>query len=735
MRIRVARLFQTAVLSGVAATALALPAFAQSGAPTLPPRTAPMPAAVAPHIDAAADADPYLWLEDVNGPRAMAWVNKENTRSLAVLEADPRYAAFREEALAIAEAKDRIPAPEQLAGEIYNFWQDADHVRGIWRAASLSSYQTDAPDWRTVLDIDQLAKAETANWVFKGATCEHTSERVCMVALSDGGEDAVTLREFDLAAGRFVESGFKLSHSKQSVAWIDEDALLIARDWGQDASGVHSLTTSGYPYIVKVLRRGQGLGEAQEAFRGARTDVSVDPVTLTDGQGHKAVLIVRGVSFFESEIYLLTPKSVVQLALPRKAQVSELAAGRLIVSLKQDWRPTPGGRVFPQGSVVSLDLAQVRADPDHLVPTLVWAPGPRESLDAVSATRDRLILTAYDNVRGRAYVFNPTKDGWTSSPLDLPDNASISIASTDPHDDTAFLSVTSFLAPTTLWVADAWTGALKQVKATPPKFDATGLVTEQFEATSKDGTKIPYFVVHRKDMAYDGSNPTLLYAYGGFEASMTPNYSGTMGKLWLERGGVYVLANIRGGGEFGPAWHEAGLTVHRQRIYDDFAAVAQDLIAKKITSPRRLGIEGGSNGGLLMGVEFEQHPELWNAVVIQVPLLDMLRFEQIAAGASWVGEYGSVSNPEQRAFLASISPYHNLRAGVTYPEPYIFTTTKDDRVGPVHARKFAAKMEAMGLPFFYYENTEGGHAAGANLKERAREAALEMTYLTRKLMN
>jgi prolyl oligopeptidase len=457
---------------------------------------------------------------------------------------------------------------------------------------------------------------------------------------------------------------------------------------------------------------------------------------LVDSQGRRAALILRGVSFFETETYLLGDHGADLLALPKKSSVEDLVAGRLIVNLKQDWTPTPGGKTFAQGSLVAIDLAAARADPDKLFPTLVWAPGPREALEEVSAVKDRLILTTLDNVRGRAYVLTPTPEGsWTQSRIDLPDNSAIGLVSTSRQDDRSFLSVSSFLKPTSLWLDDAWRGSLTEVKTLPPKFDASNLVTEQLEATSKDGTKVPYFIVHRKDIKYDGSNPTLLYAYGGFEISMTPNYSANIGKLWLERGGVYVLANIRGGGEFGPAWHEAGLNVHRQRIYDDFAAVAEDLIARKITSPRRLGIRGGSNGGLLMGVEFEQHPDLWNAVIIDVPLLDMLRFEQIAAGASWVGEYGSVSNPAQRIFLASISPYNNLKPGVAYPEPFIFTTTKDDRVGPVHARKFAAKMEAMGLPFLYYENTEGGHSAGANLQEAAREQALEMTYLTRKLMD
>ncbi|MBV8491273.1 MAG: S9 family peptidase, partial [Candidatus Eremiobacteraeota bacterium] len=367
---------------------------------------------------------------------------------------------------------------------------------------------------------------------------------------------------------------------------------------------------------------------------------------------------------------------------------------------------------------------------------VIFAPGPRQSVGVVGATKSSMVLTMYDNVRGRAFVYTPAASGpWAKRKFDLPDNASIFLISANLHDDRAFVAVTSFLAPTTLWSVDAAKATAATVKAVPPQFDASKDVVDQHEATSKDGTKIPYFVVHPANMQLDGANPTVLNAYGGFQVSMTPFYSGTTGKLWLEPGGVFVLANIRGGGEFGPAWHEAGLKTNRQRIYDDFYAVAQDLVSSKITSPRHLGIEGGSNGGLLMGVEFTQHPEMWNAVDIQIPLLDMLRYEQIQAGASWVGEYGSVTVPAERAFLASISPYNNLRAGVKYPEPFVWTTTKDDRVGPQHARKFAAKMASMGIPYLFYEVTEGGHGAGANLKERAKTSALEWTYFATKLMH
>ncbi len=685
--------------------------------------------AVSPSPAGSDAADPYLWLEDQRGARALAWVEAENAKTLGVLENDPRYAGLYADALKIVQAQDRIPAPRFLQNQIYNFWQDAYHARGIWRRTTLAGYTSPSPRWTTVLDLDALATAEKANWVWQGADCYWPDERRCLINLSDGGEDARTVREFDLTTQHFVPGGFMLPRGKQDTAWESSDTLLVAREW---APG--EMTTSGYPYVVKRLKRGQPFSAAVEIFRGTKGDVGTSPFALHDGQGHRVLMIVRNMTFFTSEYYLIAPSGLRKLAVPLKADVSALVAGRLLFTLKQDW--TINGTTFHQGSLVSLDLARTMADSQHLKPTLVYQPGPRATLDGVDSTRSHLLITTYEDVKGRAYIYAPLANGgWSHQRLTLPDNSSISLDAADERDERAFLDVTSFLTPTTLWLANTGSGSVAVVKSLPAKFDASKDVVEQHEATSKDGTQIPYFIVHPKSMKLDGSNPTILYAYGGFQISETPAYSATIGKLWLERGGVYALANIRGGGEFGPAWHDAGLTVHRQRIYDDFAAVAQDLIAKKITSPRRLGIQGGSNGGLLMGVEFTQHPELWNAVDIQVPLLDMLRYEKIDAGASWVGEYGSVSNPEQRAFLASISPYNNIKPDVAYPQPLIWTTTKDDRVGPQHARKFAAKLQAMGIPYYFYEVVEGGHAAGANLKERAHTVALEMTYFTRKLMD
>ncbi len=679
----------------------------------------------------AESPDNYQWLEDVSGDRSMAWVKAENERTAKVIESDPRFAELEQKALQALESPDRLPIPSLVQGAVYNTWQDAEHVRGILRRTTLADYLAPQPHWNTVLDYDALAKQDNESWVQQGIQCLYPGNTLCLVALSAGGEDAATLREFDLRTSKFVEGGFVLPKSKQDVAWVDQDTLLVARDWGAG-----TMTKSGYPFVVKLWKRGQPLDSAKEVYRGIEADVRVFPATLDDGDGHHATILVRGLNFFENEVSLLTPNGPKRLALPGKADVDGLLKGQVIVTLNQDWKPEGQDTGFVQGSIVSFDLESARKDPLHLKPTLVFAPSAIEFAQEVSVTKNHLLLTTLENVQGRAYVCTRGPKGeWTRKKLGVPDNAAVSIVTTDTFDDQFFLSLTGFLTPSSYLLGDAATDTLKEVKTLPPQFDASRDVVEQLQAVSKDGTRVPYFVVHRKDIKYDGANPTLMTAYGGFQISNTPRYSAVLGRLWLERGGVHVLANIRGGGEFGPAWHEAGLKTHRQRIYDDFAAVGQDLVTRKITSPRRLGIVGGSNGGLLMGVEMTQHPGMWNAIVIQIPLLDMLRYEQIAAGASWVGEYGSVSVPAERAFLASISPYNQLKSDQNYPEPLIFTTTKDDRVGPVHARKFAAKMEEFHKPFLYDEIIEGGHAAGADLKEQARTYAVMYTYLTRKLMD
>jgi prolyl oligopeptidase len=580
-----------------------------------------------------------------------------------------------------------------------------------------------------LLDLDALATAEGKNWVWKGVDCDPVTDTRCLVRLSDGGEDAVTVREFDRSTRQFVPDGFVLPHGKQNVAWVDDSTLLVSREWQPGET-----TTSGYPYIVKQWHRGQSLTDAVELARGDKSDgLGTSPLLLDNGTGRRLNFVLRGQSFFDHQVNLVTGSGVVRLALPPKSDLEGFVGNHLLVSLRQDW--TTGGATFTAGSLVSLDADEVTKDPQRLRATPIYVPGPSETLQNVLTTRDRIVVTSLNDVRGRATIYTPQPDGsWSGSLIPLPDNATVNGVDADSTGAIAYLQVTSFLTPTTLWSVDTATGRLAAVKTTAPQFDSSRYVVEQQKAVSADGTAVPYFIVHAAGMKLDGANPTVMYGYGGFGLSQTPYYDGVLGKLWLDRGGVFVLANIRGGGEFGPAWHEAARTTNRQRAFDDFAAVGKDVIARNVTSPRHLGIQGGSNGGLLMGVEFVQHPDMWNAVGIQVPLLDMLRYEQIAAGASWVDEYGTVADPTQRAFLESISPYAQLKSGVKYPEPFIWTTTKDDRVGPQHARKFAARLAELGDPYLFYEATAGGHGSGTNIDEKAHTTALEYTYFMRQLM-
>jgi prolyl oligopeptidase len=675
------------------------------------------------------NTDPFLRLEDVEGDKALDWVRAQNARTLSLLEADPRYQGLYDTALKIITAEDRIPYPRFVGDALANFWQDAAHVRGLWRKTTLESYRSTDPRWNTVLDIDALAAAEGKNWVYQGGNTLPPDDRLALIGLSDGGKDASEWREFDTVAESFVAGGFFLPEGKQSASWLDADTLLVGRDWGPG-----TLTASGYPFVLKRLRRGQPLDRADEVFRGTAEDVNVRPVVLRDSDGAvRGTLVFRALTFFESECYLLDDAGSIRLPIPLKSQYREFVSDQILFTLDEAWQWR--GRTHPSGALISLDLDACKADVATIEPRLVYAPGPRETIEQVAATRSRLLVTIYRNVRGSAIGYRFADGVWQATPLPLPENVALQIVSTSDRDETAFLDVAGYLLPNTLYLADLAANTAEPVKSMPARFDASTAVVDQFDAASKDGTQVPYFVVRPRDLEFDGKAPTLLYGYGGFQVSMSPAYSGALGKLWIEPGGVYVVANIRGGGEFGPAWHQAALKEHRQRAYDDFIAVAEDLIRRKITSPRRLGIMGGSNGGLLMGAMLTQRPDLFRAIVIQVPLLDMLRYHKLLAGASWMAEYGDPDNPDEAPFLRRISPYHNLRADAAYPEPFFLTSTKDDRVHPGHARKMAAKMASMGLPFLYYENIDGGHAAAANLEERARRNALEFTYLFEKLVD
>jgi prolyl oligopeptidase len=687
--------------------------------------TAAQTGAPSPSGTGVMTTDANLWLEEVEGEEALAWVRAQNERSLAVLEGDDRYAGLLSDALALANSQDRLPLGGIQEGYYYNFWQDETHVRGIWRRSRLDAFARNAPVWETLLDVDALSAAEDGNWVFKGADCLEGSTR-CMVALSVGGRDAVTYREFDIATGAFVEGGFVIPEAKSSIAWVDADTLLVGTDWGEG-----TMTESGYAYVIRSWRRGTPLASAVEVMRGQATDVGVFVGLLQDTDGAIVPIAVEADTFFESTTWRLDGPEPQRFTLPPKATVRGLYRGRLIATIEQDW--TISGQTLPSGSLIAMPLAQASSAAPNV--ELLMTPSERQSIEGVAITNDAVLVGGYENVRGRLLRFTLNGETWAQTQVTMPPNGSIGFAGSAPTEALAFVVFEDYLTPDTLYALENNATSARVVRALPAQFDASPYVSEQFEAVSRDGTRVPYFVLRRRDIEFNGENPTLLYAYGGFQVSLTPGYSPYIGRMWLDRGGVYVIANIRGGGEFGPAWHQSGLRTNRQVIYDDFYAVERDLVERRITSPRRLGIMGGSNGGLLMGVMLNQHPEMVNAAVVQVPLLDMLRYDQLLAGASWVDEYGSPSNPEERAFLESISPLQNLRARDDFPVPFVLTSTKDDRVHPGHARRYVARMLELGMPVLYYENIDGGHSAAANLNEAARRRALEYTYLMQRLMD
>lgn len=674
----------------------------------------------------ANDSD-HLYLEDVLGERALAQVKIWNERSLKRLTADPRFAAFEADALQILNSKDKIPYVNYRGGEVHNFWQDEGHVRGIWRKTGLNDYLTENPSWETVLDFDALAKSEDKNWVYKGNDCLSPEYDLCMVTLSDGGKDASVQREYNARTKTWVADGFVTPESKGGTAWLDADTQLVAIDFGEG-----SMTDSGYPMTVRLWQRGQALEDAKEIMRGQKTDVGLWPAAHKRPDGRREIMLVRARTFYESEYYWVPRKSgklgaPVKFPIPPKTSLGSEFKGQILLSLNEAWRE------FKTGDLVSFSLDDFIADGAIADVHLVYRPDENSSINGYGVTKSKLLMSISTHVKSAAFAFDWDGEKWGSNALDFPANGTVSIGATNDKEDIAFISSESFLTPDTLWTYNSAQAEKTKAKFLPDWFDADEMLAEQFFASSSDGTKIPYFVVRKKDIKLNGKNPTLLYGYGGFEISLNPAYSATRGKLWLEQGGIYVIANIRGGGEYGPKWHQAGLKTKRQIIYDDFISVAENLIAKKLTSPAHLGIEGGSNGGLLMGVMFTQRPDLFNAVVCAVPLLDMLRYDKLLAGASWVGEYGSPADGAEGAFLRSISPYHNVAADQDYPEIFFVTSTKDDRVHPGHARKMAKRLEDMGHDFLYYENIDGGHSAAANLKETAKRLALQHVYLMQKL--
>ena len=657
--------------------------------------------------------DPYVWLEEVHGAKPLAWVTDQNKKSLGLLKSDPRYQKNYNSILEVLDATDRIPMGGLSHGFVYNFWQDAKNPKGLWRRAAIADYQTKAPHWQVLLDVDALAKSEKENWVFAGAEC-NPGETRCLIRLSRGGGDAVVIREYDLKALKLAADGFKLAEAKSDASYLNDDTVLFS-------SAADGATKSGYAYKVRQWKRGTQVAAAPIVYTGEVSDVG-SSAGVFHTKNETAAVVFRSVSFFETDYFAIKNGKSEKLPLPRSADVKGMFDGALIATLRQDYQG------FKKGALVAFR--------ENAPTQLIYQPGPRGSVESVSTGRDKLYAAIYDNVVGAVHVFTtngPPKDGknvWSDKKLALPGQGSPEIVSTNDYGPEAMFRFENYVTPTTLYF-DGGNDAPHPIKSLPARFDASGIVTEQFEAVSKDGTRIPYFVTRPKNLS--GPAPTLLYGYGGFEVSLTPGYSANFGRLWLTHGGIYVVANIRGGGEFGPAWHEAALKTNRQRAYDDFVAVADDLTKRKLTTAKQLGIMGGSNGGLLVSTVMTQIPDKLAAVVCQVPLIDMIAYTHIGAGTSWVGEYGDPAIPKERDYILTYSPYQNVKPGVKYPPVFFVTATSDDRVTPVHARKMAAKMEAMGQDVLFYENTDGGHAAAADHRQAAEMWGLSFVYLAQKL--
>ncbi|SFS17866.1 prolyl oligopeptidase [Dyella sp. OK004] len=672
-----------------------------------------------PKADAPADAN--LWLEDISGDKQLDWVRQHNAETVKKYAQTPEFKQLDTRLLEVLDSNERIPMVEKIGDRYYNFWRDKDHPKGLWRRTSLAEYRKDQPTWETVIDLDALSKAENENWVWHGTDCLKPDYQRCLISLSRGGADADVVREFDLPGKQFVKDGFTLPEAKSNVTWKDRDTLYVATDFGPG-----SMTTSSYPRIVKEWKRGTPLNSAVTVYEGKPEDMSIGAFR-DQTPGFERDFVTRQIAFYDSETYVRGKDGkLTKIDVPNDANVRAHREW-LLIEPRSDW--SVGGKPYKAGSLLAAKFDDFMAGKREFA--VLFEPTDSTALDGYSWTRHRLILNVMDNVVNKLEVLTPQAGAWQREGLGgAPKLSTIAAAGIDADDsDDYFLTVSGFLQPTTLYYGSIDQGEPQAVKHSPAFFDAAKYDVSQHFTTSKDGTRVPYFEIAPKSLKADGKNPTLQYGYGGFEISLQPSYSGGMGRAWLDKGGVYVIANIRGGGEYGPRWHKAALKANRLRAYEDFAAVSEDLFKRKITSPQHLAAMGGSNGGLLMGNMLTLYPQLYGAIVSQVALLDMQRYTHLSAGASWIAEYGDPDKPAEWTWLKTFSPYTNAKAGQKYPPALFTTSTRDDRVGPVHARKMYAKLAALGYDTSFYENIEGGHGGAADNKQSAFMKALEYTYL------
>jgi len=685
------------------------------------------------------DNDAFLWLEDIEGKKSLDWVKAQNKISTKTIAGYPGYKAMVGDALKILEDKNKIPKISIRGGYLYNFWQDKDHVRGLWRRIPWQKFQkTGELRWEVLLDVDALDRAEKQNWIYKGAQCLPPSYDLCLVELSRGGTDASTYREYQISKKAFVKKGFHVKEAKSWVSWRSKDEIFVATNYGAD-----TLSESGYPLEVKSWKRGSSPGASPSLFKGNKKNMIVGARRIWDGP-HSIDVLSQLLTFYSSKNWLLIDDRKIKIPKPDSANIFTYFKGHVLIELREDW--SVNKKTYTAGSLVAIPLKLGKEGaPDEGAEASVFdltqiqsvfQPSSGVSVLGMSRTKNHLLVNILENVKGKVFKIGYQKGKGFLPPVPVVGDAQThtTIISADSSGDHFYFQQDGFLKPKSLGQFDLKTNSSKPLKKLDNQFSSSEMVVYQKWASSKDGTKVPYFLFGQKKVIESGKAPTLLYGYGGFEISRTPFYSGLIGKLWLENGGVYAIANIRGGGEFGPKWHQAALKTNRHKAYDDFIAVSEALISSGVTTSRHLGIYGRSNGGLLVGAIMTRRPDLYRAVVCGVPLLDMIRYSQLLAGASWMGEYGDPRKPKMYSYLRSYSPYHNVNKKKNYPSLLLMTSTKDDRVHPGHARKMAAKMMDQGHPeVLYFENTEGGHKGSANLKQLAERTVMRYAFLFKML--